>query len=68
MLSVVSEDVRDDANDIVVDLLLDYLLKNNKSKLMEKLRERKMVLRVMDEYDCAALLDESLILLINYYL
>jgi hypothetical protein len=59
MLSVVSEDVRDDANDIVVDLLLDYLLKSNKSKLMEKLRERKMVTRVMDEYDCAALLDES---------
>jgi hypothetical protein len=61
MLSVVSEDVRDDANDIVVDLLLDYLLKSNKSKLMEKLRERKMVPRVMDEYDCAALLDESIL-------
>ena len=61
MLSVVSEDVRDDANDIVVDLLLDYLLKSNKSKLMGKLRERKMVPRVMDEYDCAALLDESCI-------
>ena len=59
MLSVVSEDVRDDANDIVVDLLLDYLLKSNKSKLMEKLRERKMVPRVMDENDYAALLDES---------
>jgi hypothetical protein len=59
MLSVVLEDVRDDANDIVVDLLLDYLLKSNKSKLMEKLRERKIVPRVMDEYDCAALLDES---------
>jgi hypothetical protein len=29
ILSVVSEDVRDDANDIVVDLLLDYLLKSN---------------------------------------
>jgi len=61
MLSVVSEDVRDDANDIVVDLLLEYLLQSNKSKLMEKLRERKMVPRVMDEYDCAALLDESCI-------
>ena len=59
MLSVVLEDVRDDANDIVVDLLLDYLLKSNKSKLMEKLRERKIVPRVMDEYDCAALLDKS---------
>ncbi len=59
MLSVVSEDVRDNANDIVVDLLLDYLLKSNKSKPMEKLCERKMVPRVMDEYDCAALLDES---------
>ncbi len=50
-----------------MDLLLDYLLKSDKSKLMEKLRERKMVPRVMDEYDCAALLDESLILLISYY-
>ncbi len=59
LLYHVSEDVRDDANDIVVDLLLDYLLKSNKSKLMEKLCERKMVPRVMDEYDCAALLDES---------
>jgi len=59
MLSDVSEDVRDDANDIVVDLLLDYLLKSNKAKLMEKLYERKMVPRVMDENDCAALLDES---------
>ena len=44
-----------------MDLLLDYLLKSNKSKLMEKLRERKMVPRVMDEYDCAALHDESCI-------
>jgi len=49
MLSVVLENVRDDAHDIVVDLILDYLLKSNKSKLMEKLRERKMVPRVMDE-------------------
>jgi hypothetical protein len=61
MLTVVSEDVKDDANDIVVDLLLDYLLQSNKAKLIEKLRERKMVPRVMDEYDCAALLDESCI-------
>jgi hypothetical protein len=52
------EDVRDDANDIVVDLLLDYLLKSNKAMLMAKLCERKMVPRVMDEYDCAALLDK----------
>jgi len=59
MLSVVLENVRDDAHDIVVDLILDYLLKSNKSKLMEKLCERKMVPRVLDEYDCAAQLDES---------
>jgi hypothetical protein len=59
MLSVVSEDVRDDANDIVVDLLLDYMLKSNKSKLMEKLHKRKIVPGVMDEYDCAALLDRE---------
>jgi hypothetical protein len=49
MLSVVSEDVRDDANDIVVNLLLDYLLQSNKAMLIEKLRERKMVPKVMDE-------------------
>jgi hypothetical protein len=59
MLSIVSKDIRDDANDIVVDLLLDYLLQSNKTKLIEKLRERKMVPRVMDEYDCAALLHKS---------
>jgi hypothetical protein len=61
MLTVVSEDFKDDADDIVVDMLLDYLLQSNKAKLIEKLRERKMVPRVMDEYDCAALLDESCI-------
>ena len=58
ILPVVLEDVRDDANDIVVDLILDYLLKSNKAMLMAKLCERKMVPRVMDEYDCAALLDK----------
>ena len=41
MLTVVSENVKDDANDIVVDLLIDYLLQSNKAKLIEKLRERK---------------------------
>ena len=61
MLSVVSEDVRDDANDIVVNLLLDYLLQSNKAKLIEKLWEKKMALRVMDEYDCATLRDKSCI-------
>jgi len=66
MLSVVSEDVRDDANDNVVDLLLDYLLKSNKSKPMEKLHERKMVPRVMDEYDCSALLDESCLIILQW--
>ncbi len=59
MLSVISEDVKDDANDIVVDLQLYYLLTSNKTKLMEKLCERKMVPKIMDEYDCAALPDES---------
>jgi hypothetical protein len=54
MLTVLLEDVKDDANDIVVDLLLDYLLQSNKAKLIEKLRERKMVPRVMDEYECDA--------------
>jgi len=60
MLSIfVDDNDRDGANDVVVDMLLDYLLKNERTKLMEKLRKRKMVPKVMDEYDCAALLDES---------
>ncbi len=29
------------------------------NKAVEKLDERKMVPKVMDKYDCAALLDES---------
>jgi hypothetical protein len=55
----VFDDNDKDVPDVVVDTLLDYLLKSHRTKLMEKLRERKMVPKVMDEFDCAALLDES---------
>jgi hypothetical protein len=58
MLSVFDDNDKDVAK-VVVDTLLDYLLKSHRTKLMEKLRERKMVPKVMDEFDCAALLDES---------
>ena len=58
MLSIfIDDNNRDGANDVVVEMLLDYLLKNERTKLMEKLHERKMVPKVMDGYDCAALLD-----------
>jgi hypothetical protein len=59
MIAVYDEADQDGAHDVVVDTLLDYLVKNNRTKLMEKLRERRMVPKVMDEFDCAALLDKS---------
>ncbi len=59
MLLIFNDNDDDGARDIVVDVLLDYLVKSNRTKLMEKLREQKMVPKVMDEYDCTALLDES---------
>jgi len=59
MIAVFDEADQDGAHDVDVDTLLDYLVKNNRTKLMEKLRERRMVPKVMDEFDCAALLDKS---------
>ena len=53
-------DDRDDGNDIVIDILIDYLLSGkNKTKTIKKLCERQLVPKVMDEYDCAALIDAS---------
>ena len=53
-------DDREDANVVVIDILIDYLLsKKNKTKTIKNLSERRLVPKVMDEYDCAALLDES---------
>ncbi len=57
--SVFDDNNRDGAQEVVFDMLLHYLVKSNRTKLMEKLRERKMVPKVMDKYNCAALLDES---------
>ena len=59
MLSVYDDNDKDVADDVVVDTLLEYLLKSNRTKLMEKLRKRKMVPKVIDEFDYATLLDES---------
>ena len=59
LISACDEADQDGAQDVVVDMLLDYLIKSNRTKLMEKLREKKMIPKVMDEFDCAALLDES---------
>ena len=58
MIAVFDEADQDGAHDVVVDTLLDYLVKNNRTKLMEKLRERRMVPKVIGEFYCAALLDE----------
>ena len=55
ILNVVGEDGEEKA----VGVMLDYLLSNHRWKLMQKLRERRMVPKVMDEFDCASLLDES---------
>ena len=59
MIAVFDEADQDGAHDVVVDTLRNYLVKNNRMKLMEKLCERRMVPKVMDEFDCATLLEES---------
>jgi hypothetical protein len=59
MIAVFDEANQDGAHDVVVNTLIDYLVKSNRTKLMEKLRERRIVPKVMDEFDCAALLDMS---------
>ena len=45
--------------DFIADLLLDYLLNKHQTRVMEKLRERKLIPKVMDEFDVGALLDRS---------
>ena len=59
MITAFDEANQDGAHDVVADPVLDYLVKSNRTKLMEKLHERRMVPKVMDEFDCAALLDKS---------
>ena len=60
LISACDEADQDGAQDVVIDTLLDYLIiKSKRTKLMEKLREKKMIPKVTDEFDCAALLDES---------
>jgi hypothetical protein len=62
LLSVVGESTIDDGGvdeDFIADLLLDYLLNKHQTRVMEKLRERKLIPKVMDEFDMGALLDRS---------
>jgi hypothetical protein len=59
MLLILDDNNKYSAYDVFFDVLLNYIFKSNRTKLMEKLRERKMVPKAMDKYDCAALLDES---------
>ena len=40
-------------------MLLDYTTKNNRVKCMQKLQERRIVPKLMDEFDCATLLYEA---------
>lgn len=48
-----------ECHDEIIDVLLEYVAKYDKQKMIKKLRERRLIPRIMDEYDCAALLDES---------
>ena len=54
MMEVVGEQSRED----VVDQVLDYLLSGpNEDITLQKLRERQLVPKVMDEFETAAILD-----------
>jgi hypothetical protein len=57
ILSVFDDNYKNGAHDVFLDVLLHYLVKSNRKKLIDKFCERKMVPKVMDKYDCAALLD-----------
>ena len=62
LLSVVGESTIGEGDvdeDCVADLLLDYLLNKHQSRVIEKLRESKLIPKVMDEFDMGALLDRS---------
>ena len=44
----------------VVDILLYYITKKHRFTFMQKLRDRRIVPKVMDEFDyCATLLDKA---------
>ena len=54
-MEVVGEQSRED----VVDQVLDYLLSGpNEDITLQKLRERRLVPKVMDEFETAAILDK----------
>ena len=59
LLKVVGEAISEDKCEEVAGLLLDYLIKHHKSETIAKLCEKRMIPKVIDEFDCAALLDES---------
>ena len=43
----------------VADMLLYYITKKHRVKFMQELRKRRIVPKVMDEFDCDTLLDED---------
>ena len=55
LLDVVGNEYKDE----VVDLLLEYLITKHKDKTLDTLREKQMIPNVMDEFDVAALVDQS---------
>ncbi|KAL7528525.1 hypothetical protein ACHAXR_003576, partial [Thalassiosira sp. AJA248-18] len=60
LLQTIADDTSSyEHQDEAVDQMLDFLIKNHKPKLMKKLRQHRMVPKVMDEFDVAALLDEG---------
>ena len=51
---------KEKANDDITEVLLDYLTdKSRRGRLMEKLREMRLVPKVMNEFEVGALLDKS---------
>ena len=53
------EDLSKVNDEKVVNMLLDCMTKKHRVTFMQKLRERCIVLKVMDVFDCATLLDEA---------
>jgi hypothetical protein len=54
---VESVNERDDAKDQIVDLLVNYCYSNYKTILEDKLHDKKIIPRIMNEYDVAAIID-----------
>ena len=55
----VASEEKDVATEQIVDLFVNYCYNNHKTILKEKLREKKMIPRIMNEYDVAAIIDRA---------